>query len=76
MNLNNIFSKEKDNNSNSKSFLLNFQNLPKIDYNQEFMSKFDEFSPSWRNECKKLKGLNPVGSNSNILELEKDGEKL
>jgi len=48
----------KQHNPKSKSFLLNFQNLPKIDYNTEFLAKFDEFSPSWRNECKKVKGLN------------------
>ena len=61
-----------DKDQKSKSFLLNLQNLPKIDYNTEFMSKFEEFSPSWRNECKKLKGLNIVGSDSNILKLQKD----
>ena len=68
-NISNNLTNDKD--QKSKNFLLNFQNLPKIDYNTEFMQKFEEFSPSWRNECKKLKGLTIVGSDSTILKLEK-----
>jgi hypothetical protein len=62
----------KEHNPKSKSFLINLENLPKIDYNTEFMSKFEEFSPSWRNECRKLKGLNVQPSNENILKLQKE----
>jgi len=55
----NISPTKEQNNKVNSSFSLNLQNLPKNnDYNQEFMSKYEEFSPSWRNECKKLKGLN------------------
>ena len=57
-------------NPNSTNFLINLENLPKLDYNEEFLSKFEEFSPSWRNECKKLKGLN-IGNENDILKIEK-----
>lgn len=43
---------------NIKCFDLNLENLPKKDFNDEFMEKYEEFSPSWRNECHKMKGVN------------------
>ncbi len=43
---------------NLKSFDLNLENLPKKDFNDEFLEKYEEFSPSWRNECHKMKGAN------------------
>ena len=72
--LNNNLSPNKDHDIKSTGFLLNFQNLPKTDYNQEFMSKFEEFSPSWRKECKKLKGLDQPDINNDILNVQKCDE--
>jgi hypothetical protein len=47
-----------ENPKNLKSFDLNLENLPKKDFNEEFMEKYEEFSPSWRHECHKMKGVN------------------
>ena len=38
------------------------------------MSKFEEFSPSWRKECKKLKGLDQPDINNDILNVQKCDE--
>lgn len=56
--INSSFLKNEDQKNNAKINELNFENLERKDFNDEFMEKFDDFSPSWRNECKKLKGLN------------------
>lgn len=45
------------NSCNVKNFALNLENIPHKDFNDEFLEKIEEFSPSWRAECKKLKGL-------------------
>jgi hypothetical protein len=64
-----IFDKEKGNSSSAKpssnlndnittthnsKFILNLENLPKADFNDEFMEDADDFSPSWREACKKI----------------------
>jgi hypothetical protein len=33
---------------------LNLNVLPKFDFNQEFMENADDFSPSWREGCRKI----------------------
>ncbi len=38
----------------TKAFGLNFANLPRKDFNDEFMENFNEFSPSWRKEVEKI----------------------
>jgi len=70
-NTNEKFRSSNGKNPLSTNFLINLENLPKLDYNEEFLSKFDEFSPSWRNECKKLKGLNLGATESDVLKIEK-----
>ena len=45
------------NSNNCKNFALNLENIPHKDFNDEFLEKIEEFSPSWRAECRKLKGL-------------------
>ena len=45
--------------SSKQTFALNFENLPKADYHAEFISQFQDFSPSWRKECMKMKGFDP-----------------
>jgi hypothetical protein len=34
---------------------LNFENIARSDFNSEFLENADRFSPSWRDECKKIK---------------------
>lgn len=41
-------------NKHVKSFGLNLSNLPRQDFNEEFMANYDEFSPSWRKEADKI----------------------
>jgi len=45
--------------SSKQNFVLNFENLPKADYHKEFIEQFEDFSPSWRKECLKMKGFVP-----------------
>ena len=42
-----------------------------MDYNQEFLAKYEEFSPSWRNEVRKLKGLS-TDIDGDLIKLEKN----
>ena len=37
-----------------KTFGLNLSNLPRQDFNDEFMANYSEFSPSWRKEADKM----------------------
>jgi hypothetical protein len=55
----NLNSAEKDPNILSQSFnkpglILNLESLPKYDFNDEFMKNAEEFSPSWREGCRKI----------------------
>ncbi len=36
------------------NLMLNLEILPKFDFNDEFMEKADDFSPSWRDGCRKI----------------------
>ncbi len=33
---------------------LNFENIAKADFNDEFILNYDEFSPSWREACERI----------------------
>ena len=42
-------------NSEKKNYnCLNFENIPKTDFNDEFTLNYDEFSQSWRDQCDRL----------------------
>lgn len=60
----------KEHNDKTKSFLLNLENLPKIDYNTEFLSKYEEFSPSWREGVRKVKGLRIEKEEVELIKME------
>jgi len=49
--------------SSKKNFALNLENIPRADYHTEFIAKYDEFSPSWRKECRNMKGFVPKENN-------------
>ena len=40
---------------------LNMINIPMKDFQQEFLDHYEDFSPSWRNECMKMRGFHPPG---------------
>lgn len=40
-------------------FSLNFENLPRADYHEEFIAQMDDFSPSWRLACEKMQKGKP-----------------
>ena len=56
-NKNKSISINSTNPSSKQNFILNLENLPKADYHKEFIAKYNDFSPSWRKECKKMKGF-------------------
>ncbi len=39
---------------NNTNFELNLEQLKKKDFNDEFLERKDDYSPSWRIECEKL----------------------
>jgi len=52
---NNINTKNTNSITNTNpNMILNLESLPKYDFNEEFMKYADEFSPSWREECRKI----------------------
>ena len=60
---NSCFLNNEDQKNNSKNYDINLEKLQRKDFNDEFMENFEDFSLSWRNECKKLKGLNRENKN-------------
>jgi len=45
---------ENSNNNNVNVQGLNFENLKRGDFNDEFIQNYEDFSPSWRKECDKI----------------------
>ncbi len=52
LNLNNNNNNQGATNNNIQQ--LNFENLKRADFNDEFIQNYEEFSPSWRKECDKI----------------------
>lgn len=48
-------SRKSSENSQKGLEKLNFQNLPRMNFNDEFLENLEEFSPSWREGCRKVK---------------------